>query len=127
MSKRKKITQFKDYESASPNAYQVSYIRMLDLQLICMNELSANAFRLYIMMKSYAKGKTEFEFPHRVHKTFISKQTFVKARQELIDLGYIEPFISCKNIRKANMYKFSSKWRARNQDYISQIIQSRNK
>lgn len=100
---------------------------MLDVQLICMNELTANAFRLYIMMKSYAKGEAEFQFPHRIHKTFMSKQTFVTARQELIDLGYIEPFVSCKSVMKANIYKFSSRWRSRHKEYIASLIESRKK
>lgn len=124
--KKKNLTQFKDYESATENSnYQVGYIRMLDLQLVCMNELSANAFRLYIMMKSYASGNTEFEFPHRIYKNFICKQTFATARKELIDYGYIEPFISCKSVMRANTYKFSSKWRKRNEEKISQIISER--
>lgn len=124
--KKKNLTEFKDYESVSENSkYQVGYIRMLDLQLVCMNELSANAFRLYIMMKSYASGKTEFEFPHRIYKSFICKQTFTTARQELIDLGYIEPFVSCKSVMKANIYKFSSKWRKRNEEKIADILENR--
>lgn len=124
--KRYNITPFKDYESPVENEnYQVDYVRMLDIQLICMNELSANAFRLYIMMKSYANGEVEFEFPYRIYKNFICKQTFTTARQELIDLGYIEPFNSHKTMRVANKYRFSSKWRERNKERISEIVERR--
>jgi hypothetical protein len=124
--KRYNITPFKDYESPVENEnYQVDYVRMLDIQLICMNELSANAFRLYIMMKSYANGEVEFEFPYRVYKNFICKQTFTTARKELIDLGYIEPFNSHKTMRVANKYRFSSKWRERNKERISEIVERR--
>ena len=124
--KKKNITQFKDYESANENSdYEVGYIRMLDLQLVCMNELSANAFRLYIMMKSYANGNVEFEFPHRIYKNLFCNETFKKTRQELIDYGYIEPFISCKDVIKPNRYRFSSKWRKRNQQRIAEILEQR--
>jgi hypothetical protein len=124
--KKKNLTQFKDYESATENCnYQVGYIRMLDLQLVCMNELSANAFRLYIMMKSYANGNVEFEFPHRIYKNLFCNETFKKARQELIDYGYIEPFLSCKQVMKANKYRFSSRWRKRNDQTIAEVLEKR--
>jgi hypothetical protein len=123
MTKKKNYTKFQDYESAKDNnGYEVGYIRMTDLQLICMNELSANSFRLYIMMKNYAKGKADFTFPHRIYKNFISNQTFIVSRQELIDKGYIEPFISNANLRIENKYKFSSKWKEHNKENISNII-----
>lgn len=126
--KRYNITPFKDYESPVENEnYQVDYVRMLDLQLTCMNELSANAFRLYIMMKSYANGEVEFEFPHKIYKNFICKQTFTKARQELIDFGYVEPFNSHKTMRVANKYRFSSKWRERNKEYISEVVERKRR
>ena len=124
MSKRKQnAVKFKDYESAlGKDGYEVGYIRLLELQLVCMNELSPNAFRLYVMMKSYAQQKNEFTFPYRIYKNFLSKQTFVKVREELINLGYVEPFVSYKNLRTENKYKFSSKWRERNKDKIKEII-----
>lgn len=122
-----KITPFQDYEQATNrNGYEVDYVRMTSIQLECMNELSANAFRLYIMMKSYAKGEVRFNFPYRIHKNLFSKQTFTTVRQELIDKGYIEPFASHKSTRTENVYKFSSKWRTRNKDNIKVIIE-RNK
>ncbi len=125
MARRKKnLTQFQDYErTREDNGYEVDYIRMVDLQLICMNELSANAFRLYIMMKAYANGNAEFEYPHRIYKQFLSNQTFINARQELIDKGYLYPFVSNKNLRTQNKYKFSSSWRVRNKENIDSILE----
>lgn len=126
MSKRRNKTPFQDFERATERSgYETGYIRMVDLQLCCMNELSANAFRLYVMMKSYAKGKVEFNFPHRIFKQFLSKQTFVKARQELIDLGYIKPFVSHANLRTENTYRFSGEWRSRNRDKIDKWVSDR--
>lgn len=122
-NKKANKTPFKDYERVSNRGgYEVGYIRILSIQLECMNELSASAFRLYIMMKSYAKGDTEFNYPYRIHKNLFSKQTFIKARQELIDKGYIEPFASHKTMRTENVYRFSGKWRELNKELISSII-----
>ena len=123
---KKKITPFKDYENPTENQnYVVGYIRLVDLQLECMNELSNSAFRLYIMMKNYSKGDTKFKFPYRIYKNFISKQGFVNARQELIDYGYLETFTSHKNVRTENEYIFSSKWRDRNKEFIKSITNTR--
>lgn len=128
MARRKKITPFQDYEMPVNNKdYIVGYIRLIDIQLVCMNELSNSAFRLYIMMKSYAKGNSEFSFPHRIYKNFISKQGFTNARQELISHGYLEEFISHKSNRTKNEYKFSNKWRELNKNYIEEIINNRKK
>lgn len=123
---RKTKTPFKDFERATNrDGYEVDYIRVLDLQLCCMHELSSSAFRLYINMKNHAKGNVEFEYPHSEYGRFLSNQTFKTARDELIKKGYLEPFISNKNLRVANKYRFSSGWRTRNQDLIREEIQRR--
>lgn len=124
MSKKKKITPFSDYERPTESQYQVNYTRITHLQLVCMNELSNSAFRLYIMMKDYAKSDTEFSYPHRVFKNIFSNQGFINARTELIDKGYLEQFYSNKTMRVENKYRFSSKWRENNKDLIKQIVES---
>jgi hypothetical protein len=122
-SKGKRITEFQNYESSKENGgYENKYTRITHIQLICMNELSNSAFRLYIMMKDYAVGNINFTFPHRIYQNFISNQGFINARDELIKYGYIENFISYKNMRKENQYKFSAFWRERNRDYIKEVI-----
>ena len=103
-SKGKRITEFKDYErSTDNNGWEVSYTRMTDIQLHCMNELSNGAFRLYIMMKDYANGQVEFTYPHRIYSILFSNQGFKMARKELI----------------------SSKWRERNNQNIKTMIDAR--
>lgn len=117
--KKKNTVPFKDYESSCENGgYERSYIRMAHMQLVCMNELSPNAFRLYIMMKDYARGESEFQFPHRIYKNFICNETFKNARKELIDKGYLENYTSQKPTLKENRYRFSSEWRNRNEEVI---------
>lgn len=122
--KKKNLTQFKDFESSSGNnGYETSYIRITHIQLVCMNELSANAFRLYMMMKDYARGESEFQFPHRIYKNFVCNQTFKTARQELIGKGYLETYTSQKSVLRENKYRFSSGWRNRNEELIKSIIE----
>lgn len=123
MSRSKKRTPFKDFERPTENEYQVNYTRITHLQLVCMNELTNSAFRLYIMMKDYAKGDTEFTYPHSIFKSIFSNQGFINARTELIEKGYLETFVSHKSVRKENKYKFSSKWRERNKEKIKEVIQ----
>ena len=123
MSKNKKRTPFKDFERPTDNEYQVNYMRITHLQLVCMNELTNSAFRLYIMMKDYAKSDTEFTYPHSIFKSIFSNQGFINARTELIEKGYLETFVSHKSVRKENKYKFSSKWRERNKEKIKEVIQ----
>lgn len=126
--KKQNQTPFKDYESVNENSnYEVGYIRMLDIQLVCMNELSPNAFRLYIMMKSYAKGETKFSYPHRIYKNLFCNETFKTVRKELIEYGYIEPYTSQQSRIQPNIYKFSSKWRERNKEKIKNIVENRDK
>ena len=119
---KKKITPFLDYERPTENEYQVNYTRITHIQLVCMNELTNSAFRLYIMMKDYAKGDREFSYPHRVFKSIFSNQGFINARNELIEKGYLEEFVSNWTIRVENKYRFSSGWRERNKEYIKEII-----
>ena len=117
--KRSKITPFKNYESSLDTCgYEGRYIRLTHLQLICMSELSHTAFRLYIMMKDYSKGEQFFNFPYRIYKEFLSKETFAKARQELIDKKYLNQFTSNKNLRIENNYSFSGEWRHTKQNQI---------
>ena len=125
-SRGKRITEFKDYErSVDDSGWEVSYTRITDIQLNCMRELSNSAFRLYVMMKSYAKGKVEFSYPHRIYSTLFSNQCFINARRELVELGYIEQFVSNANLRKQNQYRFSGSWRERNREFISSMVERR--
>lgn len=118
--KGKAITPFKDYESTlDGGGYEGRFTRITHIQLVCMNELSHTAFRLYIMMKDYARGEVKFSFPHRIYKNFMSKETFAKARDELIEKKYLQAFISNKNLRIENEYKFSGEWRNRPENRLA--------
>jgi hypothetical protein len=75
------------------------------------------------MMKDYARGESEFQFPHRIYKNFVCNQTFKTARQELIDKGYLETYTSQKSVLRENKYRFSSGWRNRNEELIKRIIE----
>lgn len=113
MSRHKNIVPFASYERSSDysSGKEERYIRLVHIQLICMKELSGNAFKLYVMMKDYAKGNEEFEFPHRVYKELFSNQTFSTARDELIKKGFLQNFVSQAPRKQPNIYRFSGEWR----------------
>ena len=113
MSRNKNIAPFAPYERSAEvsNGKESRYIRLVHLQLICMKNLSGNAFKLYVMMKDYAKGNEEFEFPHRIYKELFSNQTFSTARDELIEKGFLKDFVSQAPRKQPNIYRFSGEWR----------------
>ena len=76
-----------------------------------MKHLTNGAFRLYIMMEYYSNGQEEFSFPHRIFKNVYSNQGFINSRNELIEKGFLDDFVSNKDARVENKYKFSDKWK----------------
>ena len=124
MSKKKKNWVPFDYYERSDennNGYESSYIRLTFVQIVCMDELKDSSFRLYCKMKLYARGESSFTFPYSLYKNFLSKQGFIQARQELVDKGYLKPFLSTRNNKKPITYTFSGEWRNRNQERISEL------
>ena len=74
-------------------------------------ELSGNAFRLYIYMLLESGGKQAFEMPQRKYIKLMTKPTFIKTRDELIKKGFVEVAQNNANLRKANIYRFSDRWK----------------
>jgi len=58
-----------------------------------------------------SKGKQRFQFPYSRYKNLMTKQTFQRVKQELIDKGFIEVVAHNGNLRKPNEYKFSDRWK----------------
>ena len=83
--------------------------QMRDQQYI---ELSNSAKVIYTYMLLVAGGNPTFEFPQKEYKDLMNKHTFIKARDELINKGFIEIKENNANLRKANVYEFSKKWKA---------------
>lgn len=113
---RKFATRFKDYEGAFPKDRHIRLTYNMLTSESCIS-LSPNAFRLYCYMKLIACGNQEFEFATSCavgkDKIFQSKSTYVKARNELIEKGFIDytNMTSAKYKKEVGKYMFLTKWR----------------
>jgi|GEM_PF-3523361 len=104
-------SRFKQYEGARPTDKHVRLTRSMMLSPVYM-ELSSSAKELYSYMKLWACGNTEVEYAASMSNKYMSKNTFFKARDELIDNGFIEyPNRHCaRDKREVARYEFSAKW-----------------
>lgn len=113
MGRRKKsFVEFKGYEGKRPKD---TFIRITTdmMRSEVFRELSPSAIKLYLFMKEWSKGNTEFEYSWslaRNHNLFRSNNTYIKAKNELIKYGFIECIRTCKCSRQPNKYSFSNKW-----------------
>lgn len=115
MSKYKK-TPFAPWETTKENGIEERFIRMGNSMLLhtSVRELSHTAFRVYTYMKLESAGKPEFTFPKTKWKGYISPNGFQKAKEQLCLSGFIEEVQNNANLRKPNVYRFSSKWKNAN-------------
>ena len=77
-----------------------------------MLTLSPSAFKVYCYMMLESGGNKDFTFPHAKFKAYLTKPTFYKARNELIERGLIDVIQNNRNLRKANVYTFSDRWKS---------------
>lgn len=107
MSKRK--TPFLPYEGRKAND---KHIRITHSMLISepFKGLSKSAIILYIYMKDWACGRSEFEYPQSLCKDILSSATFWSCVDELEQAGFIEVKKRGRLTRYKNIYRFSSKW-----------------
>ena len=76
-------------------------------------DLSGNAYKLYQSMAIESGGKPFVEFSHKTAAKYgIAKNTFDRARDELIKEGFIE-FRAEENLYRyrSNIYRFSETWK----------------
>lgn len=110
---RKNITPFEAWETKKADGVEMRYFRMGASLMAseAMRSLSGSAFKIYCYMKIESAGNRSFKFPHAKYRSYMSKPTFQKAKQELIDKGFIDVVQNNKNLRKANIYAFSDRWK----------------
>ena len=110
---RHKITPFAPWESKAENGLEKRYFRMGATLMASeqMRSLSPSAFKIYCYMRIESAGKKQFKFPHSKYRSYMSKPTFKKAKEELIKKGFIDEIQNNKNLRKANIYAFSDRWK----------------
>lgn len=110
---RHKITPFEQWETTNANGVEKRYFRMGATLMASeqMRSLSPSAFKIYCYMRIESAGNKSFKFPHAKYRSYMTKPTFQKAKQELIDKGFIDVIQNNKNLRKANIYAFSDRWK----------------
>lgn len=110
---RKKITPFEAWETKNDNGVEKRYFRMGASLMAseAMRNLSPSAFKVYCYMRIESAGNRSFKFPHAKYRSYMSKPTFQKAKQELVNKGFIDVIQNNKNLRQANIYAFSDRWK----------------
>jgi hypothetical protein len=113
MSKTK-IVRFPPWQTKNDTGIEKRYIRIgvtMTSSEVFRN-LSSSAVRIYINMMMESGGSKNFKFPYNKYSSYMSKPTFFRARDELIKYGFIEIVHNNRNLRKANEYCFSEKWKS---------------
>lgn len=106
----RKDTRFKDYEGFKSKD---KHIRLTASMLLSDNylKLSNSAKVVYSYMKLWACGENVFQYSQSNSNKYMSNKTYIKARDELIDKGFIEYVATNQFAHIPNSYKFSDKWR----------------
>lgn len=109
---RKKVP-FQSWESKADGGIEKRYFRLgaTIMSSEAMLSLSNAAFRVYCHMRIESGGKQTFKFPYSRYRAFMSRPTFIKAKYELEQKGFIETLENNRNRRMANVYSFSEKWK----------------
>ena len=105
----RKNAPFKNYEG---DKQKDKHIRLTSSMLLSDNylSLSNSAKVVYNYMKLWACGETIFQYPKSNAKKYMTEKTFLKAKDELIEKGFIEFISGNRYAHLPNTYKFSNKW-----------------
>lgn len=110
---RTKKTPFAPWQSCKDDGIEKRYIRLGNSLLLhpAVMELSDKAFRIYVHMLLEAEGKRTFVFPRQTYKRLAGNTTFQRAKNELIEKGFIREKQCNRNLRKPNEYEFLEDWK----------------
>lgn len=114
MSRKKHlITPFPLWESRKPDGVEKRFIRLADTMMVsdAVLHLPGNAFKVYCFMRLESAGRRQFKFPRNKYIAYMSPPTFFKAVRELEERGIIDVLEHNANLRKANLYQFSDRWK----------------
>lgn len=112
MPKTKKVP-FPPWATTYDSGIEKRYDRLGATQMAseAMRSLTGNAFKIYWFMRIEAGGRKEFTFSNVKYRSYLSKPTFFKVVKELEDKGFIDVVQHNKNLRTANVYAFSERWK----------------
>jgi hypothetical protein len=105
----RKNAPFKQYEGkkATDKHIRLTADMMLSKAYI---ELSDAAKTVYTYMKLYSCGNDVFEYPISLGQKYMSKPTFLRAKEELIEKGFIEYEQHNQFCRSKNVFRLSGVW-----------------
>lgn len=85
------ITPFPFWQTKKTNGVEDRYIRLGNSQMcsFAMKSLNPNSFKVYAHMLLESGGSMDFQYPYAKFKTICSKDGFQRAKQELLDKGFI--------------------------------------
>ena len=109
MSRKKKELEFWLYYEDPKTRFIRLGADLVNSKKFC--KMSNGAQLIYIRMALFACGKSSFTFPFSVWQSFISKSAFSRAKQELIQNGFIRLTENGSNTRTPNRYEFCSDWK----------------
>ena len=109
MGRKRKTLPF--WESAEEQGHFVRIGKSL-LQHKSFRSLGTSARLLYICMTEAAAGKPEFRFSKSDYLAYgLARNTFLRAREELIAAGFIAVIECGRTTRKPNRYRFIDVWK----------------
>lgn len=105
----RKNAPFKAYEGKKTKDKHIRLTADMMLNKVYI-ELSDAAKTVYSYMKLYSCGNETFEYPISLALKYISKSTFLRAKDELIEKGFIEYEQHNQFCRSKNIFRLSGTW-----------------
>ena len=104
-------TRFKGFEGRKSQDIHLRLTRDMLLDPVFLR-LSSSAKVLYCYIKLWAKGTDTVSYAASLAKDFMDAKTFRKARNELVEAGFIDypNKHRARDLREVAEYKLSSRW-----------------
>ncbi len=111
--------RFKKWEGRFPEDKHLRMTKDMLMDERFLN-LSSSAKTLYLYMKMWAIGHNDIEFSASMSEQFMTKPTYIKARDELVKAGFIDYINShcARDKHKTAKYEFSDRWTWQNRPQL---------
>lgn len=113
MPRKAKKVALPGWASATPGGEDGRFIRLgvsfFEHSAVC--SMTASEFQLYAYLVKIAGQSREFEIPRSEYSKFMGVGTFCRARDGLIQKGFIETIYCGKNTRENSRYRFCFEWK----------------
>ena len=106
----RKNAPFKAYEGKKTKDKHIRLTADMMLSKVYL-ELSDSAKTVYNYMKLYSCGNEIFEYPVSLALKYTSKSTFLRAKEELLTVGFIEYEQHNQFCKLKNIFRLSGAWR----------------